>query len=192
MHQRGSNGAVQDEQGNWWYQEPDTGRWLFWNGRDWEPTKYRASPAPPAPPVSSRGFYTPTSQGSGCMGTVLLVVLLGVLVFGGFTLAYLGFFPDVSIPEPAISELTDVLKLGGGGLLITVLGAFTIKGGLKAIRTKRAMVTDEDGFSTEQRGCAAVLTGITQTIFGIAMTLGGFALLALAFFQHLMPWLLGG
>ncbi|MFH1905834.1 MAG: hypothetical protein ABIL11_00355 [Chloroflexota bacterium] len=33
----GQAGTVQDQQGNWWYQDPGTGRWNFWNGQAWQP-----------------------------------------------------------------------------------------------------------------------------------------------------------
>jgi hypothetical protein len=122
------------------------------------------------------------------MLTLVIAVILGVLVVGGISLAALEVIP-VGDFQPSTGDLSQILKLGGGGLLIAALGGFMVNGGLKAIITRRAVVTDEWDNRREKRGCSAVMQGISSTLLGLALLAGGLGLMTVAFFQEVLPWL---
>ena len=49
-HTGGQSASVQDRQGNWWYQDPNTGNWSFWNGQSWQVTPGSGPNLPAAAP----------------------------------------------------------------------------------------------------------------------------------------------
>jgi len=100
----------------------------------------------------------------------------------------LNFFPDYQI-EMGQGDLTQILTMGGGGLLVTILGFLLLNGGFKAIITRQAIVEDELGRQREKRGCGAILTGLGQLFFGVVCLVGGLGLMTLAFYQEILPWM---
>jgi hypothetical protein len=170
-------GAVQDRQGNWWSQDPQTGAWYFWNGRTWQPTPGGAARAAPL-----------RRSGTSCLFASLASGLVALIVVGGISLVAFNFFPTYQITRGP-GDLTQILKMGGGGLLVTILGLLLLNGGFKSILTQRAMAIDERGRRREKRGCGAILSGLTQLFFGLILLAGGLGWLALVFYQELLPWL---
>ncbi|MFH2038675.1 MAG: hypothetical protein ABIJ65_04495 [Chloroflexota bacterium] len=175
---------VQDSQGYWWYQNKNTGIWNFWNGKVWQP----------APGTESNIFaphkFSPKKPRSGgsCLLSLLIGAGMGLAVVGGISLIGLQFVPGYQI-IPRQGDLIQILKMGGGGLLLTLLGFFLLNGGFKAISSRRVMVEDEYGNRREKRGCGAILQGLTQLLIGVVCIVGGFGLMTLVFYQEVLPWL---
>jgi len=178
--------TVQDQQGNWWYQDPDTGIWHFWDGQTWQVAQ-TGPVIPPPPPPGQVSAAKP--KGKGCLLTLFVVGIMSVLVFGGVTLVAFNFLPTLTIPSASTVSIEELLKNGGGGLLITLLGTLLLRGGFKSIVTKRAIVEDEFGRRSEKRGCSAVLTGFGQVFLGFILLTAGLGWIALAVYQHLLPLL---
>ena len=129
----------------------------------------------------------PSNWGS-CLLSLLITAGTGLIVVAGISLVAFHFFPAYNITVGQ-GDLTQILKMGGGGLLVTILGFFLLNGGFKAISTRRVMVEDEYGNRREKRGCSAILQGLTQLLFGMVCLGGGIALMTLVFYQEVMPWL---
>ena len=87
----------------------------------------------------------------------------------------LEIFPDVQI-EVGQGDFSNILKSGGGGLLITVLGIFLLNGGFKAITTRQTTVEDEWGRRHEKRGCSAIWNGFGRLFLGVLCMMGGLGL----------------
>jgi len=177
--------TVQDQQGNWWYQDPDTGIWQIWNGQSWQIAQVEPV-FPPAPP--SRTFAA-EPKGKGCLPSIIVVCIMSALVIGGFTLVAFGFFPALTIPPASSVSINELLKIGGGGLLLTLLGTLLLRGGFKSIATRRVIVEDELGRRREKRGCLAILNGFGQMLIGLILLIAGLGLVALALYQQLLPLL---
>jgi hypothetical protein len=184
--------TVQDQQGNWWYQDPNSGGWHFWNGQTWQPVP-GATPPQVAGPVANVAApqwvpaEKPRRWGS-CLLSLAVSGVLGLIVVGGISLVALKFFPKYQLPMGA-GDLSQILKMGGGGLLVTILGLFLLNGGFKAIITRRAIVEDEWGRQHEKRGFGAILNGLGQLGFGVVCLVGGLGLMTLTFYQEILPWL---
>ncbi|MFN2151541.1 MAG: hypothetical protein ACK2T5_08095, partial [Anaerolineales bacterium] len=171
-------GAVQDAQGRWWQQDANTGAWFLWNGRAWQPV----ASAPPSQPLPrQRG-------GSSCLIGLLLAGGIGVVVVGGLSLVAFNFFPGYQI-TPGMGDPAQILKMGGGGLLVTILGLLLLNGGIKAVRTRRAIVEDDYGRRREKHGCSAILNGLGRLILGALLLIGGLSWITLVFYQEVLPWL---
>ncbi len=183
--QAGTNQAYQDAQGRWWMHDPLSKHWFLWNGSSWQP--WQAPTARRIPPPNLR----PRRSGS-CLLVLIILALLTILIFGGVFLVSGGLIPGVTLPQVGAFNLQDLLKTGGLGLLLSVLGTVALNGGFKAIRERRARVDfgDED-FSDmrEVQGCRAVLHGISQVGIGLGLLIAGLALAALALFQQVLPGL---
>ncbi len=170
-------GAVQDQQGNWWSQDPQTGTWYFWNGQTWHPTPGGAGKA-----------ARPRRSGSSCLLAFLTRGLITLIVVAGISLVAFNIFPAYQITRGQ-GDLTQIMKMGGSGLLVTILGLWLLNGGFKAILTQRAMVADEWGRQREKRGCGAILNGLTQAFFGLLLLIAGVVWVSLVFYQEILPWL---
>lgn len=114
---------------------------------------------------------------------------MSALVIGGFTLVAFGFFPTLIIQPASTVSIYELLKIGGGGLLLTLLGTLLLRGGFKSIATRRAIVEDEFGTRHEKRGCSAILNGFGQVLLGLILLIAGLGLIALALYQQLIPLL---
>ena len=138
--------------------------------------------APPRLPAQAK-------QGGGsCLVSLLVGAGIGILVVGAISLIGLQFLPGYNITRGQ-GDLTQILKMGGGGLLVTILGLLLLNGGFKAIKTRRVVVEDEYDNRIEKRGCSAVLQGLGQLFFGVLLLAGGFGLMTMAFFQEVIPLL---
>jgi hypothetical protein len=182
----GQEQALQDQGGNWWYQDPATAAWYIWNGQAWHlvpAAAPRIISSHPAPRLVSK----PRRWGS-CLLALLAAALVALVVVGGISLLAYNFFPAYHI-DPGQGELTEILKMGGGGLLLTVFGVFMLNGGFRTLLTGRAVVEDDWGRHTEKRGCSALLNGLGQLFFGLFFLAAGLALLTLALYQEILPWL---
>ena len=123
-----------------------------------------------------------------CLFSLFFSGVIGLIVVGGISLVAFDFFPQYQI-SMGQGNLTQILKMGGGGLLVTILGLLLLNGGFKTIITRRTVIEDEWGRRREKRGCGAVLNGLGQLIFGVVCLAGGLGLMTLAFYQEIMPWL---
>ena len=181
----GQAGTVQDQQGSWWYQDPDTGRWQIWNGETWQVTQmepaFSSSPASPG--------YAVKPKGKGCLLSIIVVGIMSALVISGFTLVAFKFFPTLTIQPASTVSVYELLKIGGVGLLLTLLGTLLLRGGFKSIATRRVFVEDESGRRREKRGCSAILSGFGQVFLGLILLIAGPGLIALALYQQLLPLL---
>lgn len=174
----------QDEKGTWWYQDPASNGLSFWNGQTWQPYP-GTSPqilAPTPPLIKKRRGW------ASCLFALIISGMIGLIVVGGISLVAFGFIPQYQISMGS-GDFNQILKMGGGGLLVTVLGLFLINGGLKAIITRRAIVEDDWGRRREKRGCGAIFNGLGQLVFGILLTIGGFGMITIVFYQEVIPWL---
>ena len=187
---RDAHNRVQDSQGRWWYQDPASGTWSIWNGQAWQPAPSAAPDIPgQGAAAGRRPNGRPGQQASGsCLLTVVTLVVAGALIVGGLSLVAFDFFSGQQIPAGQ-GNPNEILKKGGGGLLITILGTLILNGGFKAIITRRAVVEDDWGRRTEKRGCSAILNGLGQLLFGAILLSGGLGLMTLALYQDVLPWL---
>jgi hypothetical protein len=176
---------TQDEQGRWWSQDPVSGSWFLWDGATWQPHG-----APGVVSVQS-GVSAPRHSGS-CLLVLGILSLLTILVVGSVFVIRQGFIPGLTLPQVGTFNLQDLLKTAGFGLLLTVIGTLSLKGGLKAIRERRAKVDYGDEDFTDIRevsGFRAVMHGIGQVGIGLGFLLAGLVLAALAISQQILPWL---
>lgn len=180
---RGQPKAIQDKQGQWWYQDPASSQWFLWKGNTWQPVTRGAAPAPTS---SQRSGKKPGS--SSCLLTLLVTLVLTLVISGGISLIAFQFFPSYQLPRGQ-GDLNEILTWGGGGILVSILGIFFIRGGFKSILTRRAVGEDDWGRRTEKRGCRAVLDGIIRVSFGVLLLGGGLGAISLTFYQEVLPWL---
>jgi hypothetical protein len=177
------DGTVQDQQGNWWYQDPVSGAWSSWDGESWQVAQ--AGPAlPPAPP-SQESSIKP--KGKGCLASMMTVVILSVLVLGGFTVVALGYIPRLTIHPAATVNLYELLKIGGGGLILALAGTLLLRGGFASITARRAKAEDESSQGREKPGCLKTLGGLVLITLGLIALTAGLGLIALAVYQQVLP-----
>jgi hypothetical protein len=183
---------IQATDGSWWYQDLSSGGWLEWNGESWQPSNQtepaisadKAQRLPPNKP--------PKPQRSGLKAWLLSLVVAGVmflLIAGGVSLVAFQFFPGYQIPPQLGVTIQDVLFRFGGGVLISLIGLFAFRGGIVVVLTKRNIVEDEWGNQREQRGCAAIISGVLTALFGFLLLSGGLLLAAVSVYQQVLPLL---
>jgi hypothetical protein len=173
---------TQDGQGRWWYQDPNTGDWSVWNGRSWQLA------TTPQPSVTAPARVPKQRSSGSCLFTLIAVFVLAAIIVGGISLVAFNFFPGYQI-QIGQGDLTEILTMGGGGLLIGILGLFLLNGGFKAIITRRAIVEEDWGRRREKRGCGAILNGLGRLFFGILLLSGGLGMMTMTFYQEVLPWL---
>ncbi len=182
---------VQDTLGGWWYQDPGTGAWSSWNGTAWlrntHGPKLQSAPSIPQRSVPPQGTVK-SNRGRSCIFTMVTTILIGVLVLGGISLVAFNIL-HVGTIHPGDGELISILKNGGSGFLVTLLGGLLINGGFKAIITQRTMVADEWGRKREKRGGRAVLNGLGGLVVGLLLMAAGLSLTGLTFFKDVLPFL---
>ncbi len=198
-----TSGAVQDSRGNWWLRDPQSGGWQVWNGRKWigwqGPPPQLAGPQLAGPQIAGPQISAPRQRPipaprprSGCLLTLVIMGGMAVLVFGVLFLITFNFFPGWSIPPLGASTTLDILKVGGISLLLAGLGALSLHGGLRAIRTRRANIEVGNEYYSQTRqvtGCRAVWAGLGQTGIGLVFLLIGLVGLALTIYLQVLPWL---
>lgn len=123
-----------------------------------------------------------------CLLSLFISGVIGLIVVGGISLVAFNFIPGYQI-QLGQGNFTQILKMGGGGLLVTMLGFLLLYGGFKTIITRRAIVEDEWGQQREKRGCGAILNGLGRLFFGVICLVGGLGLVTLVLYQEIIPWL---
>jgi hypothetical protein len=176
----GKENAAQDLQGNWWYQDPKTAFWYIWNGQDWLKMPGAAPRIAPHPskPVSERRL--PWS----CLLTALSVSLIALIVLGGITIVAYQFIPGYHI-NPGQGDQVQIIKSGGIGIFGIILGLLMIYAGFGKLFSKGR--TPKNG--TKTQGCGTVMNGIGQLLFGLLFFSAGLGLIAVTFYQEVLPWL---
>ena len=178
----GKEKAVQDLQGNWWYQDFMTASWYIWNGQDW---KWMPGAAPRFAPRK-----TPSSPGSplswSFMFTAFTVSLLVLIIISGISLVAFNFFPAYHI-NPGKGDIVQIGKLGGGGLLVAILGLFMLYAGFRTFITPRTTANKKDR-GREKRGCGTILNSLGQLFFGLLFLSGGLGMIMVVVFQEVLPW----
>lgn len=170
--------AVQDAQGRWWYRDTKTRAWHLWNGQAWQAV---IGESPRNPRKNRR-------RGALFLFSLLIVIVIGVFVVGGISLVAFNYIPGKTI-TPGAGDPTQILKMGGGGLLVSILGLLMLNNGIKVILTRRTVVEDDYGRRREKRGISAILNGLGQLLFGVLCLIGGMGWLTLVFYQEVLPWL---
>jgi hypothetical protein len=127
-------------------------------------------------------------QGVSCLLSLVIAGGIGLLVIGSISLVAFDVFPAYQISRGS-GDTTNILKMGGGGLLVSFLGLLLLNSGMRAILTRQTFVEDELGRRRERRGCSAILNGLGQMFFGTLCLVGGLGWLTLVFFQEILPWL---
>lgn len=128
------------------------------------------------------------SSWGSCLLSLFISGLIGMVVVGGISLVAFEFFPGYQI-EMGQGDFTQIIKMGGGGLIVTILGLLLLNGGSRAIITRRAIVEDDWGRRHAKSGCGAVITGLGQLLFSILCLIGGLSLMTLVLYQEMIPWL---
>jgi len=128
-------------------------------------------------------------RGGSCLLTLVVIGVLAGLVIGGVSLIAFGFIPGQNIQPASAVSINEILITGGGGLLLTLLGAFLLNGGIKAIFSRRTIIEDDWGRLREKRGCSAILSGIAQAFFGVLLLVAGLGMIALTLYKQVLPWL---
>jgi hypothetical protein len=169
----GQSGIIQDQSGNWRYQDGGTGQWMIWNGYGWQPVQG----GPVAAPVTSAP--QPAARPSRHMGRLAksVIFMLGVVILVVLFILFTLFTHNSHVQLGASGLSQDEMMKGAGGLLIIVLGLLLIRGGVKAIVTKSVFVEDEYDKVHEKRGCSAILNGLGQLFFGALLVIGGVGLI---------------
>jgi len=184
----GRNNEVQDVHGRWWYQDPGTRNWSIWNGNTWQPVNN-------SPVMSERANVDPKPkrQKSGrasCLFAVLVAFIFGAVVVVGISLVAFNFFPAIQL-QAGTGDIRIILAQVGGGLLIAILGLLLIRGGFKAIITRRSVIEDDMGRRREKRGIGAIFYGLGLLFFGVLFLISGIGLLTLVFYQEILPYMGG-
>jgi hypothetical protein len=180
----GHDDAVQDHHGIWWYQDPEKGSWSFWNGQIWQTI-------PGASPRIVRPEKTPVKKSRRSWPALLTIFsgsFLALIVVGGITLVAYNFIPEYHI-NPGEGDIIQILMLGGGGMLATVVGLLMFNRGFRTILALSAIREEGEGLRNAQRGCSAILNGSGQLFFGILFTVVGLGLMSVALYQEILPWL---
>jgi len=180
----GKEQAVKDFQGNWWYQDPMTASWYIWNGKDWQKIPGAAPRIEPQQSESASKKNTPWS----CLLTASAGGLIALIIVGGITLVAYQFFPVYHI-NPGKGDSIQIIKLGGGGLLATILGLFMLYAGFGNLVTPKLVSEGEKSRSSKKRGCGTILNGIGQLLFGLLFLTAGLSMITVTFYQELLPWL---
>lgn len=176
--------AVQDQQGSWWHQDPDTEIWRIWNGESWQAAETEPELLPPpSQPEESK------SRGRGCLFSVLTTLIMSLVVFGGVALVTFDYFPILTINPASTVSVPALLKNGGAGLLIASVGALLLSRGFNSITSRRVSEEDESGRKREKRGCLAVLYGIVCVFLGLITLFAGLAWIAVTVYQQVAPLL---
>ncbi len=177
--------SIQDEQGNWWYQDPSSNQWFLWDGKNWQ----AHTPSTPEIPDTNK---TPKIQKKSRKLPFLLAIffsmILCLVVASGISLAAFDMFPEIQL-NIGIGAIAEILKMGGGGLLASILGFLLLNSGLKAIITCKVNIEDEIGRQKTKQGLGAIFYGLSQLFFGAILFIGGIGLLTLVIYQEVIPWL---
>ena len=165
--------TVQDKEGRYWRQDPRTGSWSWWDGQAWRGTH---GGRPTSGPQAATGRAGTDGGTTSCLLTLALVVVAALIVGGMAFAVAAGAIPGATIPGGGGTQ--DLATYGGGGLVVLILGALLVRGGLRAVLTGQATLDDEYGRGREVRGCRAVWKGVGQTLMGFLLVVAGLGLVA--------------
>jgi len=177
---------TQDRNGNWWYKDNRTGHWHLWDGQAWQVFEAPRSSSPP--PIPSRSIKK-SLKGGSCFLTLSISGLVAILIFSAISIVGLNFIPNQTISPAQNVTFTSILKLIGGGLLLSTIGFLMLSGGIKSILTRQAITEDEIGRRRVHKGCLGILIGVSQSFFGLIFFSTGIALISLSLYQQVFPWL---
>ena len=180
----GQEKAVKDFQGNWWYQDPTTASWYIWNGQHWQ---WIPGAAPRIAPHQSEP-ESKTRPPCSCLLTAFTGGLITLIVVGGITLVAYKFFPVYYI-NPGQGDMVQIVKLGGGGLLVSLLGLFMLHAGFGNLIIPGKFAEDGMGRGSKKLGCGTILNCLGQLLFGLLFLSAGLSMITVAFYQELLPWL---
>ena len=176
----GKENAVKDLQGNWWYQDPMTASWYIWGGQDWlkiPGAAPRIAPHPSKPVSETRLRWS-------CLLTAISGSLIALIVIGGITIVAYQFIPGYHI-NPGQGDQIQIIKSGAIGIFGIILGLLMIYAGFGKLITKGHVPQD----GTKKRGCGTVMNGLGQLMFGLLFFSAGLGLIAVTFYQEVLPWL---
>jgi hypothetical protein len=183
--------VAQGEDGNWWSQDPGAGDWQFWNGQSWQATQ-QLQPSIKTP-GRQPSFQNPHPRHRAGLSSLVIALLVGglilVFVVGGVSLVALQFIPGAQIQPDMGATWQDVLLQFGGGALVGLVGFLVLRSGIKSVITRHNIVEDEWGNRQEQRGCAAVASGVFGSLLGLLMLTAGWLLAAVSVYQQILPLL---
>ncbi|MFC1997465.1 hypothetical protein ACFLXI_07665, partial [Chloroflexota bacterium] len=131
----------------------------------------------PKPPIPRHWLLTLITGG-----------LLAIIIVGGISLVAYNFFPDFHI-NPGQGNLDQILKIGGFGLLATILGLIMLKNGFHHIFPARTVEEDDWLKPKKKRGCGTIMNGLGLLFFGFLFLAGGLILMTVVFYQDVLPWL---
>ena len=180
----GKENAIEDLQGNWWYQDPMTASWYIWNGQDWQFIPGASPRIGPRQSETATKLRPPWS----CLLTAVLGGLIALIVFGGITLVVYQFLPGYYI-NPGNGDIVQILKLGGIGVFGVILGNFMIYAGFSNLISCNRVFRGEKVQGVRKRGCSTVMNGLGQLFFGLLFYTAGLSLIAVVFYQEMLPWL---
>ena len=180
----GKENAIEDMQGNWWYQDPMTASWPIWNGQDWQ----RIPGASPRIAPHQSKTATKLNPPWPCLLTAVSGGLIALIVLGGITLVVYQFLPGYYI-NPGSGDIVQILKLGGIGVFGVILGIIMIYAGFANLISRNRVPQGEKVQGTRKLGCGTVLNGLGQLCFGLLFFTAGLGLIAVVFYQEMLPWL---
>ena len=182
-------GVVEDLQGNWWYQDVTTASWYMWIGQSWKKIPGAAPRIPPGQIIrTSKLSKSKLRLSKPIMLTLLTAGIIALIVIGGVTLVAYNFFSAYHI-NAVQSDLNQILKLAGWGLLATILGLLMLARGFRTILPNRSAPDDDWIIHREKPGCQAILNSLGQLFFGTLFLTGGLGLITVVIYQNVLPWL---
>jgi hypothetical protein len=180
----GKENAVKDLLGNWWYQDPTTASWYIWNGQDWQRI---AGAAPRITPHQSKPA-TKKHPSWSCLLTAVSSCLIALIVLSGITLVAYQFIPGYYI-YPGNGDIVQIYKIGGIGFLGVLIGIFMIHAGFANLISLNRAAKGEKVRGSKILGCSTILNGLGQLLFGLLFFSAGLSMIALVFYQEMLPWL---
>ena len=111
-------------------------------------------------------------------------ILIALTVIGGVTIVTYQFIPGYHL-NPGQGDQVQIIKYGGIGMFGIVLGLLMIYAGFGKLIPRGRVPRDD----TKKRGCGSVMNGIGQLLFGLLFFSAGLGLIAVTFYQEVLPWL---
>ena len=109
---------------------------------------------------------------------------MALIVIGGVTIVTYQFIPGYHL-NPGQGDQVQIIKYGGIGIFGTILGLLMIYAGFGKLIPKDRVPQE----GAKKRGCGSVTNGIGQLLFGLLFFSAGLGLIAVTFYQEVLPWL---
>ena len=132
----------------------------------------------------------PASPASKDSSWLLTLVISGLAICIALSVVFLAlneFIPGLSIQSTGEIIFTDILKMFGGGSLLSLLGFLLLRGGIKSIFIRHSVVEDDLGSRRAKHGCSTMLIGFIQSFLGFLILSIGIGLIALSLLQQVLP-----